>query len=303
MKKNKLSVVISAYNEESKIEDCLKSVSFANEIVLIDGNSIDKTVAIAKKYTSKIFSQSNKLMLNINKNFGFAKATGEWILSLDADERITPALQKEIEESLDKKSDVNGYWVSRKNIIFGKWIQHAGWYPDFQLRLFKRGKGKFPEHHVHEMIDIEGETDYLTEPMIHYNYETVSQFIQKLDRIYAPNEAEQLLKKGYIFDWTDVIGMPTREFVSRFFARQGYKDGFHGLILSMLMAFYHLVVFAKMWEKEGFKEVNNEHFLAKTEREFKKVHKEFTFWFISEKIKTARNSLNKFWLKVKSKFI
>ena len=144
----KLSVVISAYNEERMIEDCLKSARFADEIILVDNQSTDKTTEIAKRYTNKIFFRTNNpLMLNLNKNFGFTKATGDWILSLDADERVSKELKEEINNIIHQSSAIShqqsGYLIPRKNIIFGKWIQHGLWYPDDQLRLLRKGKGKF----------------------------------------------------------------------------------------------------------------------------------------------------------------
>ncbi len=157
-----VSIVVSAYNEEAKIGDCLKSVTFADEIIVVDNESTDKTVEIAKKYKAKVTSKPNNKMLNINKNAGIAKAASDWILYLDADERVTKELQNEIKAILNQDSpDVAGYFIPRKNIIFGRWIEYAGMYPDYQMRLFKRGKGKYPEIHVHEMIDVDGKVAYL----------------------------------------------------------------------------------------------------------------------------------------------
>lgn len=298
---SKLSVVISTYNSEKKIEDCLRSASFADEIIIVDGTSSDATLKIAKKYTSKIFIRTNNPMLNINKNFGFSKAKSDWILSLDADERITPELKTEIESRImNHELGINGYWIPRKNIIFGKWMKHTGWYPDHQLRLFRHGKGRFPEEHIHEMIKITGESGHLLNHITHYNYDTIFQFIQKL-MIYAPNEAEQLLKNGYKFQWQDAIRMPTKEFLSRFFAREGYKDGFHGLMLSVFMAFYHFVVFSLIWESNHFEEINNEKFLQDSEGEFSKASKDLSFWFGHEKIKNLKNPLKKIIYKIGQK--
>jgi len=289
-----LSVVISTFNSEEKIEDCLKSATFASEIIIVDGTSSDKTLDIAKKYTSKIFVRPNYPMLNINKNFGFSKATNNWIFCLDADERITPELQKEIKSEIrNPKSETNGYYIPRKNIIFGKWMEHTGWYPDPQLRLFKKGKGKFPEEHVHEMVKVEGEVGELNEHILHYNYDSISQFLQKLGTIYGPNEAEQLLKKGYVFDSRDAIRFPVKEFLSRFFAREGYKDGFHGLMMSLLMAFYHLIVFSYIWEKHKFKQINDGTLLVETEREIIQSSKELFFWFSKEKTKLIKNPISR----------
>ena len=298
---SKLSVVVSAYNEEKKIEDCLKSASFADEIIFIDNSSSDSTLKIAKKYTSEFFVKENNPMLNVNKNFGFSKAKNEWILSLDADERVTPELAKEIQSSIiNHKSSVVGYWIPRKNIIFGKWIEHTGWYPDYQLRLFKKGKGKFEEKHVHEMIKLEGESGKLKSPIIHYNYENVSQFLQKT-LLYTENEADQIVEKGYKFIWQDSIRFPIKEFISRFFAREGYRNGLHGLVLSLLMAFYHLIIFVNIWEKLKFKQIEDEKFLSKVREEFVKEDKEIFFWFFKISIDKARNPLKKLILRIKSK--
>lgn len=305
MKKQTLSVVISAYNEEEKVEECLKSASFADEIIFVDNSSTDKTAEIAKKYTQKIFTRPNNLMLNVNKNFGFSKASSEWILSLDADERVTPELQKEIKSAIEQLNNraIVGYWIPRKNIIFGKWIRHTGWYPDHQLRLFRRGKGKFEARHVHEMIQVEGQTDYLKEHVMHYNYETIFQFLHKHLVIYAPNEAEELLRGGYVVKWQDAIRFPIKEFTSRFFAQEGYKDGFFGLMLSIGMAFYHFIIFAYLWEKEGFGAFERESLLERLEEELKKAQKELGFWFTNERIKVEKNILRKIWLKIIRRFL
>lgn len=294
-----LSIVISAYNEEKKIEDSLRSSSFADEIIFVDNTSLDKTVEIAKKYTSKIFVRPNNFMLNVNKNFGFSKAKGDWILSLDSDERVSPELAREIKDKIGN-SGVAGYWIPRKNIIFGKWIKHTGWYPDYQLRLFKNAKGRFAEKHVHEMIEITGETKKLTNPMIHYNYDNVSQFLQKMSIIYAPNEAENLIKKGIKVSLKDGISFPTEEFLKRFFAQEGYKDGLHGLVLSLLMAFYHFVVFAMIWEKQKFQD-EERNILAETEEQIKKSYKEIMFWFLDKKSQETKNLLSKLLLKIKKR--
>lgn len=293
----KLSVVISAYNEEKRIEDCLKSVSFADEIIVVDNSSTDKTAEIVKKYTSKIFKRPNNPMLNINKNFGFTKATGDWILNLDADERVGEDLQKEIQKKLENSNEVEGYWIPRKNIIFGKWIEHTGWYPDHQLRLFKNGKGSFEEKHVHEMIKINGKTEFLTGNLIHYNYENIVQFLHKMEN-YVKNESKNLIASGYKVQSSDAIKFPLKEFVSRFFAREGYRDGLHGLVLSLLMAFYHLCVFVSAWEEEKFIELEKDS-LSLFSDESKKAAKEIRHWQKNEKLKLIKNPLKKILFKIK----
>lgn len=298
----KLSIVISAYNEEDKIEKCLKSVSFADEIVFIDNSSTDKTLEIAKKYTQTIITQKNdSLLIDIQKNTGFKKAKNDWILSIDADEVVTDELKAEIEQLLKKEDLKDGYLIPRKNIIFGKQIEYTGWYPDHQLRLFKKTKGEFKNSHVHEGIWVTGQTDYLKEHMLHYNYETVVQFIQKNMITYAQNEANNLIEKDYEFTPADLIGIPSKEFLSRYFARKGYKDGIHGLFLSLLMASSHLVVLAIVWEKGGFKKSDNRDVLISVEKEFKKFGKEIKFWTSSVKASESRNLAIKYFHKIKGK--
>ena len=269
----KISAVISAYNEEKHIERCLKSLGFADEIVVVDNSSTDKTVSIASKYTNKIFTQKNNPKeIDIQKNFGFERSTNEWILSIDADEEVSGELAQEIKQILSAKpssiASINGFWIPRKNYIFGKWIKNnTGWYPDYQLRFFRRERGKYESRKVHEDLSLEGETEKLTQHLIHHNYDSIDQYVKKI-LIYAPNEAEALISNGYEFSFFDVIRFPLSDFLSWFFARKGYKDGFYGLVLSIMQAFYHFLVFAFIWEKKGFKDYEGDEFIKETEKEF-----------------------------------
>lgn len=303
---SKISVVISAFNEEKNIERCLRSLSFADEIVVVDNSSYDKTAQISGKYTKNLYTQKNNPKeIDIQKNFGFEKATNEWILSIDADEEVSKELSEEIKSILGTKqstlSDINGFWIPRKNYIFGKWIkENTGWYPDFQLRMFRKGKGKYESKKVHEDLSLEGETGKLKEHIIHYNYDSIEQYVKKI-LIYAPNEAKAKLENGYEFSYFDVIRFPLADFLNWFFARKGYKDGFHGLVLSFLQAFYHFLVFAFIWEKKGFKEYETQDFLKETDKEFKKAGKEIAFWITKEKLEQINNPLKKSMQKISNK--
>jgi len=303
---SKVSVVISAFNEEKNIERCLKSLSFAEEIVVVDNQSSDRTSDIARKYTKKVFTQKNNpKQIDIQKNFGFEKATNEWILSIDADEEVSPALAEEIKEVLSAKpsstANIQGFWIPRKNYMFGKWIkENTGWYPDYQLKLFRKGKGRYESKFVHKDLSIEGETEKLKEYIIHHNYDSIEQYIKKI-LIYAPNEAEEYLHGGYKFSYFDVIHFPLNDFMAWFFARKGYKDGFHGLVLALMQAFYHFLVFAFIWEKQGFKEYDKDDFLEQTDKEFKKGGKEIMFWISKEKIESIKNPIKRNLQKISSK--
>jgi len=299
----KISVCITTFNSQEHIEDCLKSVSFADEIIVVDHESIDNTLSIVKKYTKNIYIQKNDPeKIDLQKNFGFKKATNDWILSLDADERVPGDLAKEIGQKISiTGNEYVGYRIPRKNIIFGKWIEHTGWYPDPQLRLFKKDKGKFEEKHVHEFLRVEGATAQLENPMLHLNYENISQFLNKMVKTYTVSEAENLLSNGYAYKSIDAVKMPLSEFITRYFAKQGYRDGMHGLILSLLQAFYHFVVFLRLWEANNYPEDKNAHKILIEGQ--KMIGREFRYWKYDKKITEEKNSLKKNIYKIQRKVL
>lgn len=292
-----LSLVVSAYNEEKNLKECLKSASFADEIIVIDNQSLDNTNKIAREFTSSVFVLPNNLMLNINKNIGFDKAKGDWIINLDADERITKELKNEILDIISSNTGTNGWWIPRKNIIFGKWIEHGIWWPDYQLRLFRKGKGKFPCVSVHEYLKVEGNLEKLNNPLIHHNYESISQFINKVNLIYTENEAENFLRDKKDISWQNAITLPINDFLKTYFKDEGFKDGFHGLILSILQAFYTFIVFAKAWEKKGF----TQKYISVKEggQVFSKISKDSNYWLSTAEINDKKNPLMKLFLKIK----
>ncbi len=297
-----LSVVVTVFNGEKYLAECLASVKdIASEIIVVDHQSSDKSLSIAKKFTKKVYSRPNDVSsIDLQKNYGFEKATGDWILSLDADEAVTQELIHEIRSIIDGQSSIlSGYYIPRKNIIFGKWIEHTGWYPDYQLRLFKRGKGKYTKKHVHEQIMIDGEVGKLINPLHHEAYQTVYQFLHRGLTVYAPNEAEALRVNEYAFSYKDTVWFPFQEFLRRYFAREGYKDGFHGLVLSLLMAAYHLAVFLYLWEYEKFpSSVNPTVLLA---NQITTMKTEWSYWTTTMRINQAKNPATKILLKAKRK--
>ena len=279
-----LSVVISAHNSEELIADCLKSVkNLADEIIVVDNESTDKTVKISKRYTKIIHThKNNPLVLNQAKNYGFTKAKGEWIISLDPDERISPKLATEIKKILKEtpsKRPHPAYQMPRKNIIFGQWIKHGLWYPDEQIRLFRRGQARFPQKHNHEKLKVQGRIGSLKGHLIHYNYTGVTQYVDKINHLYSDNEAKTAIESGKIVKWYDAIRMPLSDFLTNFFAREAYKDGLHGLVLSLMQAFYTFVVFAKIWERQGFKKYQSDQFLSEAKTEFMSKMQEFNYWY------------------------
>lgn len=299
---SKLSVVISVHNGERVLEECLRSVVWADEIVVIDYDSDDATASIAKKYTKVVVSRPNDPHnIDLQKNYGFEIATNEWILSLDADERVSADLAQEI-KSVINTAVCEAYEISRKNIIFGKWIQHSLWWPDYQVRLFKKGKAKYVEKGVHKQLKVDGSVGKLQNPLIHENYQSVSQYIQKMD-VYTENEALSLVQQGTHFNWRDALRMPVRDFLKTFFLQEGYKDGFHGLVLSTLQGFYTFLVIIKVWEKNGFKEEYNSAFLKTILKEWRKLQNEVFYWILSTLIISSRNPFKKFFYRIKRKIV
>lgn len=289
----KLSVVISTYNRAESLARTLVSVKLLDaEVIVVDNESTDKTKSVAKSHGAKIFTRPNSFMLNTNKNYGFTKATGDWILCLDDDEVVTPELAQEIKVAIETTSNT-GFWIPRRNIIFGKFIEHGLWWPDPQLRLFKKGSGKYPEKHVHEYLSVEGATATLNEPYIHYNYDSLQQYLQKMQNIYTENEVQKYISMGYKVMWYDALRFPLSDFIKIYFAQSAYKDGLHGLVLSLLQAFYSFVIFVKLWEKEKFIEMDiyPKQALGEIERSISETQ----YWILTAKMRETKNPIVMLW--------
>ncbi len=298
----KLSAVISTYNSGSVLEDCLKSLSFVDEILVVDHKSSDETVKLARKYTKHIFSQDNNPQeIDLQKNFGFEKAKSDWLLSIDADERVSEELAREIQDAISSDSGFTAFRMPRKNIIFNKWIQHSIWWPDYQLRLFKRGKGRYTKAKVHQDIAIDGTIGELKEPLDHHNYQSISQYLAKMDQ-YTENEANSYVSQNIHFLWVDIIRMPASDFLKTFFLQEGYKDGLHGLVLSIMQGFYMFLVVTKVWEKQGFREENSKDFLKTLVTEWGKIHQEVSYWVLTALSNNSSNPLTKISYKIKRKY-
>jgi len=183
---------------------------------------------------------------------------------------------------------------------FSNWIQHSIWWPDYNTRLFRKGKGKFAEKHVHEKLEVQGVVGKLTNPVTHFNYQTVSQFVNKLNITYTESESENFIKSGKSINWYDAIRWPTNDFVKTFFFEKGYKDGMHGLVLSLFQAFYSLVFFAKVWEKkEKFRDMTPDMFMTEILKEFRKASKNIRYWIYEMLIE--QNPAKKIYYKIRRK--
>ncbi len=250
----KLTVVINTFNEEKNIERAIKSVDFADEIVVCDMYSDDDTAVIAKKLGAKIIFHKRVGFVEPARNLAISQTQGDWVLILDADEEIPDGLKDKIKEIISKDGVVTHVEIPRKNIIFGKALKGAMWWPDYNIRLFKK-KSVTWSNKIHSKPKTEGQGLTLSPlenyAIIHHHYSSVSQFIQRMDR-YTSVQAKELKESGYEFNWRDLIIKPLGEFLSRFYANRGFEDGLHGLTLSLLQAFSHFVMYLKTWEKEGF---------------------------------------------------
>jgi glycosyltransferase involved in cell wall biosynthesis len=247
----KLSVVLATFNEEKNLGACLESIrGLANEIIVVDGESTDKTVGIANKYGAIIKITTNKANFHINKQMAIDMATYEWILQLDADERVTPELEGEIREKI--KDSVNGYWMPRKNWFLGRFLMKGGQYPDYTLRLYRRGKGHLPQVHVHEQAEVEGKVDYLKNALLHFPYKNFTTYLVKWNRynnLMAKQIEENLKNKNIIVRMIYGVGYlvikPAHWFLTTYVRHKGFMDSWQGFVFSLFSSLRYPVSYIK----------------------------------------------------------
>lgn len=226
---NKISAVIITGNEENNIKDCLKSVQWADEIIVVDSESTDRTVQIAKEYTDKVFIRKWKGYSD-QKSYAIALAKNDWVLSLDADERVSENLAKEILET--NLSPNNGYFIKRDNYFLGKLIRGCGWGNDMQLRLLKKSEAKLSDRIVHEKFIVTGRTSTLKNSFIHYSFKNLNNAFAKINN-YSTLEANEKVDKKTVNIFTVLIS-PAFYFLHHFIIRKGFLDGVHGIIISYM---------------------------------------------------------------------
>lgn len=242
----RLSVTIVAWNEEERLRACLESIGWADEIVVVDAESTDKTVLLAREFTEKVWVRPWPGFA-VQKNFALDQASGDWILSLDADERVTPELSERIKRIVREDGPADGYRIPRRNVFWGAWVRHGGLYPDHQLRLFRRGAGRFVEDAVHESVRIVGRVDTLGEPLLHQSYRDLEDFLRRSNR-YSTLAAQDWLRRGRRAGVLDLILKPLGRFFSMYIVQRGFLDGWRGLVLAALYAEYVFLRTAKAWE-------------------------------------------------------
>lgn len=244
-----LSVVVITLNEEANIGRVLESVRQADERIVLDCGSTDRTVEIARALKAKTFTEPWK-GYSAQKNSAIDKATGDWVLSLDADESVEPELMDEIRRVIEQNLPVDGFYIPRKNYFLGRWIRHGGFYPDRKLRLFRRGRGRFGERPVHEVIQVDGSIGTLNHALIHNAYPTLEGYIQHMNR-YSSLGAEIAVAQGRgRFSLLNIVINPVATFMYNYLFRLGLLDGREGLLLNLYHSAYVSWKYAKAWERE-----------------------------------------------------
>ncbi len=274
-----ISAVINVRNEADVLNKCLQSLTnFADEIIVVDMHSIDGSAQIAQKYGAKVFPYRPMKVVEPARNFALSKATGKWIILLDPDEYLNKTLKKELKK-ITQRSDVDFVKIPRKNIIFGKWIRHSNSWPDYLIRFFKKNHVTWKKE-IHSQPATKGVGLTLLDSeklaIRHLNYRSVTSFIQRAIR-YSGVQADELKSLDYKLKTSDFILKPAQEFNSRFFSAEGYKDGWHGLVFSLLQAFAVCLVYIRLWEKQGSRDkpLSKESFVSASQE----TVYEYSYWF------------------------
>ncbi|MDR4506720.1 MAG: glycosyltransferase family 2 protein [Candidatus Brocadiaceae bacterium] len=253
-----ISACIITLNEASRIRDCLESIKWVAEIIVVDSYSSDNTVEICKEYTERVYQRTWPGNIE-QKNYSIGLARHDWILSLDADERLSGDLIREVQEALHNPKDIVGFFFPRLSRYLGKWIYHGDWYPDYQLRLFKREHGKWQGTNPHGRVFVSGKTRRLKHSMFHFNYKNFSHQLKTIDN-YSDIFASVMLERGKGFSLFQLVLRPLYKFIKVYILKRGLLDGLPGFILAVSNAFYIFVKYVKLWEQiRNNEKKNNEN--------------------------------------------
>jgi len=245
---SKISVVMIVYNEARRIEPALESVKWADEVIIIDAFSSDDTVSICRKYTSHVYQYPWEGYAR-QRERSIAHATHPWIFSLDADEVVSEALKQEILQTIQKSDTPSGFQILRKTRYLGRWIEHSGWFPDYQLRLFRKSDVFIEPRLVHEGFSVKGAVGRLNGILYHDAFDSIEHHLQKINT-YTSLDCRQKLKrlKSPRVRWYHLIFNPLSKFLRMYLVNKGYKDGFQGFLLAIFSAFSTQLLYAKVWE-------------------------------------------------------
>jgi glycosyltransferase involved in cell wall biosynthesis len=243
-----LACVVITKNEEANIRDCLLSAQWANELIVVDSESCDKTVEFARAFGAKVSVRSWP-GFGLQKNFGMAQASSDWILILDADERVTEELREEVRIYLDqwKPGAPVACRIPRRNFFYGAWVRGAGVYPDYQVRLFRRGLAQYNDVAVHENLLVEGEIGTLAGHLDHYTERRIQDHFKKFG-LYTTLAAEEKAKRVRTVRWIDLVFRPLVVLMKTYILKQGFRDGVRGLIVCVFASMYTFVKYAKLWD-------------------------------------------------------
>ncbi len=249
--REKLSVLLPTFNNEKIIRDCLESVKWADEILVVDSFSTDHTLDICREYGARIV-QHEYIQSAKQKNWAIPQCANEWVLQIDTDERLEPGLREEIQALLQcPPDDVDGYRMPFKHHILGEWVRVANLYPEYHLRLFRRDRGRFEDKEVHAHVRVPGRVDTLSHHILHYGMTSISAQLRNIDR-YSRYQADELHKRGKVFHWHHLIVRPPLIFAYYYFLRRGFTVGYRGLLIAALAATFDFWTYAKLWEMRSF---------------------------------------------------
>jgi glycosyltransferase involved in cell wall biosynthesis len=240
-----ISGIVLTKNEEQNIEKCLSSLTWVDEIIVIDDYSTDETVEIAKRHKAKIYKRPLDNDFSSQRNFALSKATSDWVFFVDADEKISEELKNEIIGLLNFSSAHDAYRVKRLDIIWGKTISHGEQGKIRLIRLFKKEKGKWAGR-VHEEVRVNGAVGSIRNPIIHYPHSTISEFLREIN-FYSTIRAEELFSKKKKTNWILILSYPLAKFIKNYFVKLGVLDGIRGLILAVIMSLHSFLSRGKLW--------------------------------------------------------
>ncbi|MCP4715970.1 MAG: glycosyltransferase family 2 protein [Deltaproteobacteria bacterium] len=249
-----ISVTIITFNEEKNIRECLESITWADEIIVVDSFSTDRTVTICREYTEKIFQRDWPGHVR-QKQFALEQASSDWILSLDADERLSLEAAAEIKRRvLQQTSSAEGYILPRHSFYLGRWINHGGWYPDAKLRLVRCGHAKWGGIDPHDKLIVFGETEQLSGEIHHYVYENIAHQLKTVDS-FSTISAQQWRKEGARFSLTKLLLRPPIRFLEMYLWKGGLLDGLPGFMIAVISSYYVFLKYAKLWELQRIKQL------------------------------------------------
>ena len=247
--REKISACVTAGNEEQKIRRCLESLTWCDEIVVVDSFSTDRTVEICREYTDRVY-QHEWLGYIGQKNLIREMARHPWILFLDADEEVSPELREEIIREFESGTgDYMGYEFPRQVFYLGRWIQHGEWYPDIKLRLFRKDKGRSEGQEPHDHVVVNGPVKTLTKHLRHYTYDDMRDHLETMNR-FSTITAREKLRQGQHFRWIDLMFRPPLRFLKSYFFKLGLLDGTPGFVIAVISSYGVFMKYAKMWELE-----------------------------------------------------